>query len=664
MRISRGFLPLLAIVFFSLSALPGPGAAGDPGGIGIPIVLTQIRAGSSLEKLPGFACGMLRRDYCQGARLVRIDPDGSLHVLTEEFHSACEPGVSFDGKRILFAAKRKPEDFWNIWEMKADGTEVRQITRGVGNCRSPAYQPSLFTIFAKEPWYQIMFRGDAARAMNEFGSGPAWSLYSAKMDGSLVRRLTMNPSDDLDPFIAGDGRVILASWQRMDLRRGFRGRVALFGMNIDGADYALYTAGGGKRILHMPCVTAGGLVVFVEADRVGWDGAGQLACVTLRRPLYSHREITRGEPYLYHSPSPLGDGSLLVSRRPADGSGTHGLYRLDPASGKARLLFDDPEFHDFHARALEPRPEPDGRSSVVDERYKTCKLYCLNSYITDPPLIPHMHPGLIRGLRVIEGVPYSSGDRAIYLETNQGSGIAGPGSTVHDLVPVIPRRLLGVVPVEPDGSFHLEIPPDVPVQLQTLDENGMALRTCGWIWAKHREPRGCIGCHEDPELTPENEFVQALKKPAIRLLLPPGKRRTVDFCRDLMPIIEKKCSSCHGAGGASPELTAGGVGPFNRAYVSLLEGCPGPEADDGPVAGKYVHPGQARTSPLVWRLHGRNTSRPWDGSREWKAGMCPPPASGGQPPEAGILTAEEKLTFVEWIDLGAQWNGVQSGGSR
>ena len=57
-----------------------------------------------------------------------------------------------------------------------------------------------------------------------------------------------------------------------------------------------------------------------------------------------------------------------------------------------------------------------------------------------------------------------------------------------------------MIAVEEDGSFNLEVPANTPIELQLLDDDGMALRRCGWIWAKNHEPRGCIGCHEDGEL--------------------------------------------------------------------------------------------------------------------------------------------------------------------
>ena len=79
--------------------------------------------------------------------------------------------------------------------------------------------------------------------------------------------------------------------------------------------------------------------------------------------------------------------------------------------------------------------------------------------------------------------------------------------------------------MEEDGSFNVEVPADIPIEIQLLDENGMALRSCGWIWVKNNEPRGCIGCHEDQELTPENRMVDAVKRPSIPLTLPPERRR-------------------------------------------------------------------------------------------------------------------------------------------
>jgi hypothetical protein len=299
--------------------------------------------------------------------------------------------------------------------------------------------------------------------------------------------------------------------------------VALFATNLDGTDYAIFAGDEGARLKRMPCVTANRLAVFVESEEPTRDGAGRLAGVSLRRNLHSYRELTHPPDGLYHSPSPLPNGELLVSRRPRDGSGTHAVYRFDPASGRAALIYDDPQRHDIQARSLSPRPEPDGRSSVVNKQDPTGILYGLNVYTTDLEQPDWLPPGSVKRLRVLEGLPERK---------PPASGL-----------PPRPRsRVLGEIDVEQDGSFNIRVPANLPIRLQLLDEDGLALRTCEWIWVRNKESRGCIGCHEDGELTPENRMVEAITKPSIPLTPPPESRRTVDFGRDVVPIVSAKCT--------------------------------------------------------------------------------------------------------------------------
>jgi hypothetical protein len=632
-------------------------------------VVTQLPVGTDAERQAPAAGGMLRANFGDRARLVMVYPDLSTRLLSDGFYSACDPEVSFDASHILFAAKKTPSDDWNIFEMSIDGSNMRQITNGMGSCRSPCYQPPLYTISPPKPKNQaalvssqevseswadmialnrrITFAGSKKGFLNECGVMSATNLYSCKLDGSAVCRLTFNLSSDMDPFIMPDGRLLFAAWQRARLDRGPLGRVALFGINIDGADYAAFCTDEGERIKHMPCVTTKGLAVFVEAGSVPWDGSGRLACVDLRRPLHSYRPITRDRDGLFHSPSPLPDGTVLVSRRSADGSDTHGVYRLDPYAGQFELIFDSPDYHDIQAKAVYPRAKPDGRSSVVAEEDPNGKLYCLNVYICDPSASSGqalenrewLPVGEVVRLRVLEGI-------AIKIQNSKFN--------IQNFVPLAQRRILGEINVEKDGSFNIEVPANTPIELQTLDADGMALRSCGWIWAKNHEPRGCIGCHEDGELTPENVLVSAVTRPSIKLTLPAERRRTVDFRRDVMPIIAQRCARCHAEAEATPRLTpevspvtsTGGKGLFNRSYESLVA------AGNQAGYGKYVDPGRARTSPLIWHIFGRNTCRPWDETfGPQRVRQMPPTGSS-------MLTEDEKRTFIEWIDMGALWDGI------
>ena len=604
-----------------------------------PMLVTQLPASAPATEPPAHETWGLGMLDAEGARIVLVAPGAEPRVLTADFHSASDPAVSFDGTRFVFAAQRTAADDWNIYEYSLDGGEIRQITRDLGDCRSPCYQSTLFTLDSPEPWHQVAFVRRDPEAVVESGTGPLTRIYSCRMDGSEVRRLTYNLSSDKDPWMVWDGLVIFASWQRARLDRGPAGSMGLFGINLDGTDFALFACdqGAGERFKHMPCTTPEGWLVFVEGPRFPWDGAGSLAKVSLRRPLRSYRRLSGSDGWLYRAPSPLGDGGILVSRRPADASRPHGVYRLDLESGELRQVFDDPAFHDLQSRAVIPREEPDGRSSVVVPEDPRARLYGLDISVHDLPERDWLTPERAPRLRIIEGMPRQPPVSAA------GDDPASP--------PLATRRILGETPIEADGSFHVDIPANRPLELQLLDERGMALRSCGWIWARNRENRGCIGCHEDGELTSQNRYVDALARPADVLDgLEVGA--TVDFRHDVYPIIEGTCVACHGEAGVQPHLADSQLPAGRGAYERLLAR----DGEDGQLY-RYVDPGRARTSPLVWHLYGRNTARPWDGAAA-ERDFAALPAE-----DEPLLTEDQRRTVVQWIDLGAAWDarGVEPG---
>ncbi len=620
------------------SALLAGALAGSPSApddtLKYPIVYSEIPRGA-LKDFPTDPYGVFSGDVCEGARLVLLQPGGARSVLAEGFHSACEPDVSFDGTRIVFSGKRAREDDWNLFEIQADGSGLRQITRDLGNCRRPVYQSTLFTLDAPEPWFQVVFTSDRHGGINEVGNSPSTSIYSIRTDGTEGRRLTFNPSSDMDPFQLWDGRVLYSSWRRSGLDHGPHGRVILLSINGDGTDVAFFTGDQGLRVKRMAAVTDDGVCVFVESDWLRPDGGGRLARVLIRDKLSSHRPLTAEGQGHFHSPSPLSDGAILVSRIDEAGAGTYGVYRMDLETGALERVHDDAETHGLHARVVRPRPVPDGRSSVVLEDEPHGQFFGLDISINDLSDRSWLTPEIARRLRVIEGMPRRSRSR-------EG---ADPGEESFFL----PRRLLGEVPVESDGSFFFEVPANLPVQVQLLDADGLALRTSGWIWVRNKERRGCIGCHEDPERTPPNRMVYAVRKPPVRLTLPPERRRFVDFRRDVAPLIARTCAAagCHGPAQAV-SFAPGASGASDDAYVDGLYRQLTAGLDKGggeSFQGRWIHPGRSRTSPLMWHVLGRVTVRPWDPAPEGQPGI---PVSGRP-----LLSPVDARILAEWIDFGA-----------
>ncbi len=536
----------------------------------------------------------------EGSRIVRLSPGGNAVNLTPEFNSACDPAVSFDGQSILFSGRKKSDDPWQIWRMDRDGKNEVLITPNLKNCFSPLYTGVLFHLDDDIPTDQIIFTSTGHGWVGENDGGPVPALYVSGLDGQNPERITYNIGADFDPDVLPNGRIVFSSKKR-------DGSIHLLAVNNDGTDLMLYA----DRTGIMPCVGKD-RVYFIEPKFVG---GGNLCYVSQRRPIKTYQTLCRSGGGHYLSPCPLPDGGLLASYLTESNKKfmRFDLYRIDPDTGeRLQAVYSEAGWHSVDAQVLAPHKKVKGRSTVVKLKLDTGVFFCLDVYESDRPEADKVEPGSVKNLRVIEGVPRITDS---FISPRKVSNNESLNSV---------NRILGIVPVEPDGSFHIEVPAKTPLKFQALDENGMALQTQDtWTWVLPNEKRGCIGCHEDRELSPPNQMVQAVVKPAVQLIPPPQQRRTVDFLHQIKPIVEANCSSasCH-------------AGTDLQNYQGLMESS----------FGKNLTPGSAKNSPLIWRLFGK------------KLGEKPYSGKVSQMPPDRPLSKEEKQLFIEWIDLGATWN--------
>ncbi len=254
----------------------------------------------------------------------------------------------------------------------------------------------------------------------------------------------------------------------------------------------------------------------------------------------------------------------------------------------------------------------------------------------------------------------------------------------------------------PDTSFLAKIVADTPFTFQTLDRNGMVLNMAQtWHQVRPGELRAdCGGCHAHSQQPLAFETTAAslpdydvfdLSKVTPLLTRntqgQPGLRIenttqvSVEFLRDIRPILQARCVSCHQGG--SP------AGNLNLADTAISNGLPGDyrrlAADNAaqfgypPVivngswrqtnASRYIRMFQSRRSLLIWKLFGQrldgwsNADHPTE-SVPGNAATLPVGADANEadldftgnimpPPPAIALTEDEKLMFVRWIDLGA-----------
>lgn len=256
----------------------------------------------------------------------------------------------------------------------------------------------------------------------------------------------------------------------------------------------------------------------------------------------------------------------------------------------------------------------------------------------------------------------------------------------------------------PDTSFLVKIPADTPFTFQTLDRKGMVLHAAQtWHQVRPGEARtNCGGCHAHSQM-PLSFETTAAGQPGFQVwdlaretpLLTRNPDGTpglavshlpvvnVEFYRDIRPLLQRSCVSCHTGGAAAP-------GALDLSVTTVTNGLPGDYcrlAADGqaqwgypPViangtwrqtnASRYVRAFQSRRSLLVWKLFGERLdgwsnadhpteSTPGDPSTlppgadpneadlDFSGSIMPPPGSGAPP-----LSDAERLTIVRWIDLG------------
>ncbi len=282
-------------------------------------------------------------------------------------------------------------------------------------------------------------------------------IFTSRVDGSDRRQITFTPLGVVNPTPLPDGRLAFCL---SDLPRAVRensGLAEQFIVHVDGTDLRAYA-----------------------------PPSSFLGPETVSEPAFTDSVKSGEAPFARRR---LSDGRMLESVF-LDGTKSMGVVALDPHGGPRDIFYDSVEWDETDPVVVAPYRDHAGHSSVVRDS-AGASLYCLDSTITEfnSPLNRK-----VQRVRVLEA-------------QTQGDGVS--------------ERMLGEVSVEDDGSFFLEVPARTPIRLELVGQDGEVVRGMkSWTWLMPGERRGCIGCHEDPKLSPPNRHVLALRKPAQKLRLP------------------------------------------------------------------------------------------------------------------------------------------------
>jgi len=140
--------------------------------------------------------------------------------------------------------------------------------------------------------------------------------------------------------------------------------------------------------------------------------------------------------------------------------------------------------------------------------------------------------------------------------------VAGINHRVGADGPWEPKRILGTVPVEADGSAVFRVPANTPISIQPLDADGKALQLMrSWMTVMPGEIVSCVGCHETQSTGPPNQRTIAAGKQPSEIEPWHGPARGFSFRREVQPVLDKYCISCHDGGKRKDDLEI----PYLRA---------------------------------------------------------------------------------------------------
>lgn len=448
-----------------------------------------------------------------------------------------DPRVHYDGRKILFAYRKGGTHHYHLCEINTDGSGFRQLTFGDHDNVDPAYLPDAGIVFTSSRCHRFI-------ACNRV---PTATLYRMDGDGGNVLCLSASPLLDDRPAVLADGRVVYTRWEYTDrAAETFRD---LWVMNPDGTGQMVLFGGTGRpypeffaKCDALPVPGADGKVVSVFSPALGHrENAGNVMLVDIKAgpdDWSAARQISPKLPNLrwsiglgqghdgFRDPYPLSEDCFLVAQGKSllvmdDQGHTEEIYR-------AEKMVHDP-------RVIRPRPREPLVPPRIDLQKATGQMVLADVY---------------RG-RNMEGVPRGTIKQLLVLEDlPKGFSRHGlPGYFGWGTLTL--RRVLGTVPVEPDGSASFEVPALRAVYFVALDQKGLAVkRMQSFTMAMPGETQGCVGCHEprtaNARLTGSNTLI-ALKRAPSQIEPVSGVPEIFDYHRDIQPIWDKHCVRCHSA---------------------------------------------------------------------------------------------------------------------
>jgi len=618
------------------------------------------------EKSPGLGlvnnwvsnCGLPRSGFDDEISILSpVRPDGELTTLHRPENPVFVGDVDlhFDADRILFSSIGT-NDCWQVFEVRTDGTGLRQVTPGDQpdvDSYDACYLPDGRIVFSSNA-YMV-----AVPCVN--GSQRTAVLYRMNADGSGIRQLCFDQEHNWCPTMLPSGRILYLRWEYTDTPHS-HDRV-LFHMNPDGTGQMEYYGSNSywpnslfyaRPLPGRPTQFAGivsghhgvprmGELVLFDVSKGRRESSGAMQRIPgFGKPVVSGTDpryestliqdqlVDASWPRFLH-PYPLSDKYFVVSCKPTPDA-LWGVYLVDVFDNML-LLKEEPGYVLFEPVPLRRRPKPPIVPDRVDLARKDATVYMIDVHAGDG--LKGIPRGAIKQLRLFTY-------HFLY------PGMGGPQAVVGMEGPWDIKRVMGTVPVHEDGSAFFRVPANTPIAVQPLDAEGKALQLMrSWFTAMPGEVVTCVGCHESQNSAPPSKRTLASRDDPSEITPWYGPERGFNFDREVQPVLDEHCVRCHdGSRNDIPDLKERkhitdytsvfhsgdrDAGHFSVAYTELHRFVrrPGLESDYHLLMPLEFH---ANTTQLVQKL------------RKGHGGVR--------------LDAEAWDRLITWIDLNAPFHGT------
>jgi hypothetical protein len=533
-------------------------------------------------KYPGGGGGLKVLNPTSGKVSTLLDarPDGMIR----------DPEVDYDGRSIVFSWRRGKADNFHIYRMA-----LTVAADGAVTAEKPVQLTFASDAFDIDPVFlpdgDIVFTSSRDPKYCGCNRHIQGSLYRMRGDGANIHCIGGSTLFEARTTVMPDGRLLYDRWEYVD--RDFGSAQALWVSRPDGTAHdLLYGNHTGTPIVDGRAIPGTSLIAAIFAPCHG-PASGALAILDPSRGREGKEVIARLYPAdamalvggmdamnkvreEFENPFPIDGERMLVSRvvgpgpRGRDPGGKHkGIYLVNWRTGEQALLHSEsPGCYNPIPLALRPRPIT--LPSTLDPagvRDGTGEVLVLD--VAQSPYMKGVQREEMRFVRVVEAPPKRNWTTPAW----EGQGQHAPGMNWHDFGN---KRILGTVPIQPDGSARLTVPAQKFVFFQVLDDRGRMIQSMrSGTLLQPGERLTCVGCHESTTAAvPGLSRRQATHQPPEVLTGWRGQTREFSFRRDVQPVFDRHCVSCHDF--VKPEaqksqliLAGDRGGIFNQSYIQL-----------------------------------------------------------------------------------------------